>query len=103
MTQITILNIRILLQWTNQRKNTSFHGKMIINIIIMIGFVKKVDKESDKAFCMICISKFDIFNDGRSQITKHAETNKHKSAIDASSNSAKIQQFFKNVTIPRMN
>ena len=55
-----------------------------------------MEKELDKAFCIICNSKFDISNGGRSQIVKHAETLKHKSAIDASTSSAKIQQFFKN-------
>lgn len=60
------------------------------------GFLKPDSTEEEKAFCCICSTKFSISYGGIADIKKHIDTNKHKSTINASTSSCKVQQYFTN-------
>ena len=52
--------------------------------------------DSGKAFCTLCMTTFLVENSGRSQITAHSESNKHKLAIAARSKSKSTTQIVRN-------
>ena len=50
---------------------------------------------NDKVHCNQCMAVFSISHDGRSDINKHLQTQKHKSSIEAAASSSRVTNFFK--------
>ena len=60
-------------------------------------FLKKVHSDNDyDVFCTICSSPFSVSHGGRSDITDHLKTKKHKTAKNAASFSS-VRTFFNNL------
>jgi len=60
-------------------------------------FLKKVRSDNDyDVFCTICSSLFSVSHGGRTDITDHIKTKKHKTAKNAASFSS-VRTFFNNL------
>lgn len=61
------------------------------------GFIKKTKTDSDVR-CNICNAEFSIAHSGRTDITLHMNSAKHKNALQAISSSGSVTNFFKKST-----
>lgn len=70
-----------------------------IQIQLKCEFPYIVVKAKDDSIvrCTLCGSDFSIAVGGRSAITKHKDTNKHKQSHDAAASSSEINSFLKDL------
>lgn len=58
-------------------------------------YIKKTKSDSDVR-CDVCNGEFSVSHGGRSDITKHINSDRHKRALESASSSKTINTFFKN-------
>lgn len=59
------------------------------------SFIRAVNNESTLVQCIVCNSTFSIASGGKSSITDHIKTQKHKTALAAKSQSGSINNYYR--------
>lgn len=60
-------------------------------------FIKKTKSDSDVR-CLTCSTNFSVSHGGKSDISQHLKSEKHKLALSAASSSSTVSKFFKPIT-----
>jgi hypothetical protein len=89
-----------ILQQTLSAAMRSKKLKCMFNEILSTEFLFLKEVEDECLSCTKCLSTFTIHYGGRSDITDHMTTRRHKSAEEASASTSKDSSYFK-MTVPK--
>lgn len=58
-------------------------------------WLKAVEGDSTSGFCKLCMTTFKVDSKGESSVSRHADSDKHKSLASSASTSKQMTNFFK--------